>query len=252
MWCFGRRASERYRPDGDGDGACGTSGRGEGDHEAGSGGRRARRQRQRPGRPPPKSNGHAAAPPDARGGGAPAGDGPGAGDPAESEMRKDRLANIMASNLCEIDPALKRRIGEKRLSILRRQFSWHDSDNNGYIESHELPDFLRAAGFNPVQPSLELWCSHLDSQNLGCLTFPDYVKFWWQNNSELEHDEALIQMAFKFFDRDGDGNVDKVELGECLQELGDPLTQAEIDQFFHHVRRAAAARARHSPPDRSI
>ena len=35
-----------------------------------------------------------------------------------------------------------------------------DDDNNGYIESHELQDFLRAAGFNPVQPSLELWCSH--------------------------------------------------------------------------------------------
>lgn len=45
--------------------------------------------------------------------------------------------------------------------------SWHDSDNNGYIETNELPDFLRAAGFNPVQPSLEMWCSHLDSNNEG-------------------------------------------------------------------------------------
>lgn len=70
----------------------------------------------------------------------------------------------------------------------------------------------------------------------GCLTFPDYVEFWQENKRELENDECMIQMAFAFFDKDGDGTVDKQEFLECLQLLGDPLTQEEIDRFFEHVR----------------
>ena len=202
--------------------------------------------------------------------------------------RRERLHRKMQSELCEISPEMRATIGERRISILRRQFSWHDSDNNGYIESHELEDFLRAAGFNPVQPSLELWCSHLDADNegsyfdiqcihtsstldverrlgsvltssivvslhphvpvcvclmfacivipTGCLTFPDYVQFWQENKKELENDEFMIKMAFAFFDKDGDGTIDKDEFVECLQELGDPLTKDEIDRFFKHVR----------------
>lgn len=253
MWCFGRRTTtERYLEDGVG--VCGTSGREASGSAVNDNGRarspkgavalKGRRAKESTSRAP---NGQAG---QGRGGSENGAQSEDAGDAQArgrgSEVmdrnqmkeleRKDRLAAIMASNLCEVDPVLKRKIGEKRLSVLRRQFSWHDADNNGYIESNELPDFLRSAGFNPVQPSLELWCSHLDSRNEGCLTFPDYVTFWYQNNSELEHDEALIQMAFTFFDRDGDGNVDKNEFVECLQELGDPLTQGEIDRFFHHVR----------------
>lgn len=71
---------------------------------------------------------------------------------------------------------------------------------------------------------------------VGCLTFPDYVEFWHQNNAELEHDEALIAMAFKFFDKNDDGIVDKEEFIESLQRIGDPLTSDEIDTFFKHVR----------------
>ena len=73
----------------------------------------------------------------------------------------------------------------------------------------------------------------------GCLTFPNYVEFWHENRKELENDEFLIQMAFAFFDKDGDGTIDKEEFVECLKELGDPLAKDEIDRFFKHVRSEA-------------
>ena len=75
-----------------------------------------------------------------------------------------------------------------------------------------------------------------NSIKIGCLTFPGYVEFWHQNNAELEQDEALIAMAFKFFDKNADGRVDKAEFFESLQKIGDPLTSDEIESFFKHVR----------------
>lgn len=46
----------------------------------------------------------------------------------------------------------------------------------------------------------------------------------------------MIAMAFKFFDKNADGRVDKAEFFESLQKIGDPLTSDEIESFFKHVR----------------
>ena len=114
--------------------------------------------------------------------------------------------------------------------------SWHDKDNNGYIDSDELPSFLRAAGFNPLQPALETWKEKLEREKDGALTFPDFVELWFQHVNELQDDGTPLKMAFEFFDKDGDGTVDRDELKRTLRALGDPFTDEECEKFFRHVR----------------
>merc|ERR1719471_1687984 len=41
-----------------------------------------------------------------------------------------------------------------------------------------------------------------------------------------------VQMAFKQFDRDGNGTIDKAELSQALRSSGGTFTQQDIDTLF--------------------
>lgn len=57
-----------------------------------------------------------------------------------------------------------------------------------------------------------------------------YVKDDSKKNKKLEEKE--LQSAFKVFDKDKNGTIDKKELKKVLTSLGEKLKDSEVDEMF--------------------
>ena len=44
-----------------------------------------------------------------------------------------------------------------------------------------------------------------------------------------------IRRIFLAFDRDGNGTIERSELGNLVEALGDPMTRAELNDAFHQL-----------------
>ena len=52
----------------------------------------------------------------------------------------------------------------------------------------------------------------------------------------VEHDlQADVRQAFRMFDRDGSGTVSALELRQVMMNLGEKLTETEVDEMMREA-----------------
>ncbi|KAK9900241.1 EF-hand [Cystobasidium minutum MCA 4210] len=116
---------------------------------------------------------------------------------------------------------------------IREAFALFDKRGTGSIPSESLGDLLRALGQNPTQAEV----AELASQNprdidydtfTGILHRPDGYK---SGGSE----EEFIR-GFAVFDKDQTGHIGVGELRYVLTNLGEKLTDQEVDEILAGVR----------------
>merc|ERR1712232_1412284 len=65
----------------------------------------------------------------------------------------------------------------------------------------------------------------------GCIDFPDFLSLMARKMKETDTEEELIE-AFKVFDRDGDGFISAGELRHSMTNLGEKLSDLEVDEMI--------------------
>lgn len=128
---------------------------------------------------------------------------------------------------------------QEQLDEWKEGFSLYDKKGNSTISSANLGDLLRGLGQNPTQAEvLELVKSVGGSERqevdidfgtfLTILTRPDGFK-------PAGTSQEFIQ-GFQVFDKEGDGTISAGELRYVLTNLGEKLSEEEVDELLKEVQ----------------
>merc|ERR1711994_928711 len=111
-------------------------------------------------------------------------------------------------------------------------FAHFDSLKNGMISTKLLGPLLRHCGENPSESEIQDMVNEVDKDATGTIKFPNFldlmsIKFS-DNNAEDE-----IREAFKVFDGDGNGYINRQELRSVMMNLGEKLSDVEIEGLIN-------------------
>ncbi|CAB4058702.1 CALM [Lepeophtheirus salmonis] len=123
------------------------------------------------------------------------------------------------------------RLSEDLIADYMRAFMNCDHDKDGFINHKELTAVLRIIGLNPTEAELQDMINEVDKDGTGSLDFPEFLKIMGKKSYE-EKAEEQIREAFKVFDRDGNGFITKSELRVVMMNLGEKLSEDEIDTMI--------------------
>ena len=120
-------------------------------------------------------------------------------------------------------------------------FNKFDSSGEGSIDTHQLRKVLRFMGQNPTEA--ELHVNEVDKDGTGSIDFPEFLTMMGlKSNEETAEDELreafrvlmgyqnrnMENFEFNEYLQDGNGFIDRSELGLMMRFMGESLTDKEI------------------------
>jgi len=73
-----------------------------------------------------------------------------------------------------------------------------------------------------------------DADGNGTIDFPEFLSLMARKMKDTDTEEELIE-AFKVFDRDGNGFISAAELRHVMTNLGEKLTDEEVDEMIREA-----------------
>merc|ERR1712094_122908 len=87
-------------------------------------------------------------------------------------------------------------------------------------------------GQNPTEAELQDMINEVDADGNGTIDFPEFLSLMARKMKDTE--EELVE-AFKVFDRDGNGFISAAELRHVMTNLGEKLTDEEVDEMIREA-----------------
>ena len=120
---------------------------------------------------------------------------------------------------------------EEQIAEFKEAFSLFDRDGDGSITSKELGTVMRSLGQNPSEAELQDMINEVDVDGNGSLDFPEFLSLMAWKMKDTDTEEELVD-AFRVFDRDGNGLISAAELWHVMTNLGEKLTDEEVDEMI--------------------
>jgi len=80
----------------------------------------------------------------------------------------------------------------------------------------------------------KLAAAAVDADGNGTIDFPEFLSLMARKMKDTDTEEELIE-AFKVFDRDGNGFISAAELRHVMTNLGEKLTDEEVDEMIREA-----------------
>lgn len=103
-----------------------------------------------------------------------------------------------------------------------------DTDSDGLITHSDLSTMLGNLGINATSAALN---SYLPAANGKGVNFTQFLTMFGEHLAELD-DQTVLTEAFECFDEKDVGKIDAAELRFWLSEVGDKMTESEIDRLL--------------------
>ena len=123
---------------------------------------------------------------------------------------------------------------EEQIAEFKEAFSLFDKDGDGTITTKELGTVMRSLGQNPTEAELLDMINEVDADGNGTIDFPEFLSLMARKMKDTDTEEELIE-AFKVFDRDGNGFISAAELRHVMTNLGEKLTDEEVDEMIREA-----------------
>lgn len=120
------------------------------------------------------------------------------------------------------------------LPVPTEAFSLFDKDGDGTITTKELGTVMRALGQNPTEAELQDMINEVDADGNGTIDFPEFLTMMARKMADAASEEEVTE-AFRVFDKDGNGFISAAELRHVLTNLGERLTDAEVDEMIREA-----------------
>mmetsp|Transcript_19811 Transcript_19811/g.42679 ORF Transcript_19811/g.42679 Transcript_19811/m.42679 type:complete len:148 (+) Transcript_19811:130-573(+) len=127
-----------------------------------------------------------------------------------------------------------RNLTEEEIADLKEAFSMFDIDGDGTVTLTELKEVMRSLGQNPTDAELVEMINSVDDNGDNEIDFEEFLVLMKSRIGERDPDKELRD-AFKVFDTDGSGSISRDELKRLMTQLGQNLSEAELDAMMDEV-----------------
>lgn len=132
----------------------------------------------------------------------------------------------------QIEPELT----EEQKHEIREAFDLFDADGSGKIDVKELKVAMRALGFEPKREELKRMIAEVDTSGSGLIDLNDFFRIMTAKMAERDSREEILK-AFRLFDEDDTGKISFKNLKKVAKELGENLTDEEIQEMIDEADR---------------
>ena len=122
----------------------------------------------------------------------------------------------------------------KKIEELREVFLLFDKDDDGKITAEEIGLVMKSFGKNPTDIELQDIVNEVDENSNGVIDFCEFIQIMTKIEQDSIEDSELYE-AFMMFDLDKNGIMDKHELSYLMENIGENLSEYEIDRIFRSV-----------------
>ncbi len=122
-------------------------------------------------------------------------------------------------------------ISATKLKEYREAFDMFDRDRDGSITSKELTVVMKNLVRDITELEIRRMIEEVDVDGNGIIDFDEFVMMMNRRNKESDAEEEVIN-AFRVFDDDCDGVISTSELKQIMTNLGDKLTEDEVNAMI--------------------
>ncbi|KAK3097154.1 hypothetical protein FSP39_006899 [Pinctada imbricata] len=125
-------------------------------------------------------------------------------------------------------------VGKEVTGEFKEAFSLFDKEGDGTITTKELGTVMRSLGQNPSETELQSMINEVDADGNGTIDFPEFLSMM---NSKMKDTDAEgeVKEAFSVFDKDGSGFISASELKHVMTNLGEKLTDEEVEEMMREA-----------------
>jgi len=109
-------------------------------------------------------------------------------------------------------------MSENQIDKLRQTFMQLDKNGDGLLTVVEMKEGLEKAGVENVPPELKAILMAVDSDGSGVVDYTEFLAATLDKSVYMKED--VCWQAFRIFDRNGDGKIDKKEMSYVLNDDG--------------------------------
>ncbi len=118
-----------------------------------------------------------------------------------------------------------------QIAELREVFALFDKDGDGTITANELGTVMGQLGQAPTDSELQDMVNEVDLDGNGTIDFSEFLGLVGKMIKEGQSDDEMKE-AFDIFDKDGNGLISAVELRNVMSNLGEHLTDEEVEEMM--------------------
>ena len=134
----------------------------------------------------------------------------------------------------------KPELTEEQKQEIREAFDLFDTDGSGTIDAKELKVAMRALGFEPKKEEIKKMISDIDKDGSGTIDFNEFLEMMTAKMGEKDSREEILK-AFRLFDDDETGRISFKNLKRVAKELGENMTDEELQEMIDEADRACAS-----------
>ena len=122
----------------------------------------------------------------------------------------------------------------EQIGEFKEAFSLFDKEGDGTVTNNELRTVMRSLGQNPTEAELADMINEVDADGNGTIDFPEFLTMMARKMKDTDSEEEILE-AFKVFDEDGNGFISATELRHIMTNLGEKLTDEEVDEMVREA-----------------
>ncbi|KAI9270372.1 calmodulin [Phascolomyces articulosus] len=119
----------------------------------------------------------------------------------------------------------------EQIEEYRASFQQFDKDNNGTIDAKELGGVMRSLNMSVSETEVKSMIRELDADGSGSIDFEEFLSMLTRTKSNVDTQQELLE-TFKVFDKNNDGTISANELREVMNNLGEKMSEAELEQML--------------------
>lgn len=135
------------------------------------------------------------------------------------------------------NPKQKIDLSDEQKSGIKEAFDLFDSDGSGKIDTKDLKIVLRSLGQEQTKEEIERIITVIDPDGQGHVPFEKFLKLMLTKIEEKHTAEEVLK-AFHLFDDDNTGKITFKNLKRVSDELGENLTDEELQEMIEEVDRS--------------